>query len=121
MVIEPPVVLKKRVKGFLAGMAEGRMAEIVGKGDGFTEVFIEPQSPGEGPGVLGYFQRVGQARPVKISFVDQKNLCFVLKILKYLRVKNPVPVPLKTGAIVVGLVAVQRSANAVRAFCGVGG
>ncbi len=100
-------------------MAEVRMAEIVGKAMALHARGLHGfKSPGEGPGVLGYFQRVGQARPQ--HFVDQENLCFVLKILKYLLSKESGPCPAENRCGSHGLVAVQRSANAVRALC-VGG
>jgi hypothetical protein len=97
------------------------MPEIVGVGDGFTEVFVETQGAGERPCVLGHFQGMGETRPVKISLIDQKNLGFVLKILEDLGVEDAIPVPLKAGAVIVRFIAVKRPSRTVGAPRRVGG
>jgi hypothetical protein len=43
VVIEPAMGLQAGVKGTLAGMAERRMAEIMGQRQRFREVFVETQ------------------------------------------------------------------------------
>ena len=47
------------VERSLPRVAERRMAQIVAERDGLGQVLVEPQRPGNGPGHLGHFQRVG--------------------------------------------------------------
>ncbi len=49
------------VQGFFAGVTEGRVAYVVGQGQGFSEFGIEAESAGEGAGDLGDLQGVGEA------------------------------------------------------------
>ncbi len=61
VVVEAEAVLAQRgVEGFFAGVAEGRMADVVGEGEGLSELTVQAQSFGEGAGDLGYFERVGE-------------------------------------------------------------
>jgi hypothetical protein len=55
------------------------MAQVVPQGDGFGQIFIEKHRPGDGPGNLGYFQRMGQPRTVFIAQRIEKDLGFVLQ------------------------------------------
>ena len=48
------------VQGFFAGVAEGRMADVVYQGEGFGEFRIECERGGEGAGDLGDFEGVGK-------------------------------------------------------------
>ena len=43
------------IEARLAGMAEGRVAKIVAQGDGFDQILVEAQGPGDGAGNLGHF------------------------------------------------------------------
>jgi len=115
------VILQQVIQGLLAGVSERGMAEVMGVGNGFTEVLIESKGAGESPGMLGHFQGMGKPRPVKIPFVDQEDLGFVLQILENLGVENAIPVPLKTGAVIVRFVAVQRPSHAFSAPGRIGG
>ena len=40
------------IQGPLARVAEGRVPQIVGQADGFSQVFVQPQRPGDGAGDL---------------------------------------------------------------------
>ena len=46
VVVEPAVALHEPVERFLAGVAEGRVAQVVREGDGFGEVFVERRARG---------------------------------------------------------------------------
>jgi hypothetical protein len=50
------VRLKGLVEGFFAGVAEGRMADVVDQREGFGEFDVEAQRGGQGAGDLGDFK-----------------------------------------------------------------
>ena len=60
VVIESAVVRHCFVEGGLAGVAEGRVAQVVGERDRLGERFIGTQGGGEAPRDLGCFQCVRQ-------------------------------------------------------------
>ena len=76
----------------LAGMAERRMAEVVGERQRLGQILIEPQLAGERAGDLGHFQGVGQAGAVVIAFVEHENLGFVLQTPESRGMNHPVAV-----------------------------
>ncbi len=49
------------VKSFFSGVAERRVADIVGQRQGFGQFRIQPQSAGQSAGDLGYFKRMRKA------------------------------------------------------------
>jgi hypothetical protein len=49
------------VEGAFAGMAEGRVADVVNQGEGFDKVLVEAEGGGDGAGDLGDFHGVGEA------------------------------------------------------------
>ena len=55
------VCLQAAVEGLLAGVAEGRMADVVGQGEGLGQFDIEAERAGEGAGDLGDLKGVGEA------------------------------------------------------------
>ncbi|BCI68456.1 hypothetical protein AAJCM20276_30800 [Acetobacter aceti] len=60
-------------------MAERSVAQIMGEGDGFCDVFICTEMPGHGSCDLGHFEGVCQAGSEEITFVIDENLSFVLE------------------------------------------
>jgi hypothetical protein len=54
--------LKGLIEGLFAGVAEGRMADVMGQGEGFGELGVEAEGRGEGAGDLGDFKSVGGER-----------------------------------------------------------
>ena len=79
-------------------MAEGCMAHVVAKRDGFGEVFIEIKGARDGPGDLCNFKGMGQSSDVMVAEGGNEYLSLVLEATKGLAVKNPVTVPLVLGA-----------------------
>ena len=67
------------------------------QGDGLGQILVEPQGLADGPGVLGYLQRMGQPGPVMIPFGKKEYLRLLLQPAKRLAVEDPVPVPLEDG------------------------
>ena len=62
VVVETEIVaLKAVVEGALAGVAEGRVANVVDEGEGFGEVFVEAEARGDVAGDLCDLDGVGEA------------------------------------------------------------
>src|SRR6478672_4420043 len=87
---------------FFAGMPERRMPEVVGKGDGFGQVFIKAQSPRDGAANRRDFDRVGEPCAQMIAGTVEENLGLVLETTKRARVNNPSTIALEFGPIGVG-------------------
>jgi hypothetical protein len=79
-------------QGFLAQMAEGRVAQIVSQSDGFGQVLVQPQGPGGGPSDLGHLERVGEPNAVMVALGRDEDLRLVLEATKRLRVDDAVAV-----------------------------
>ena len=91
------------VQGSFARMAKRRVAQVVCQADGLGQVLVEPQRPGNGPGHLGHFQRVGQASAVKVTLRREEDLCLLFEAAERLAVDDAVPVPLEHGPDIVRL------------------
>lgn len=87
-------VLAYLIQYVFAGMAEGRVPQIMAQRNGLCQALIEPQGLGYGAGYLGYLQGMGEPGPVMVPLRRQKHLCLVLQPSKCLGVKDAVPVPL---------------------------
>ena len=79
VVIEAAIGLEAGVERPFAGMAKRRVAEVMRQRQGFRQILIEPELPGERAGDLGYLQRMCQPGPVVIAFVIDKNLRLVFQ------------------------------------------
>src|SRR5437868_4037195 len=86
------------VERLFARMPKGRVAEIVRQRQGLGEVLVEPQHAGDGAGDLRHFEAVGQARPVMVALVIDKDLRLVLQPAKRARMEDAVAVALKRRA-----------------------
>jgi hypothetical protein len=51
--------LNELVKNFFTGMAEGRMSQVMPKGNGLGQILIEPEGFGDRPGNLRDFEGMG--------------------------------------------------------------
>ena len=92
IVIEAAGTFHRGVERALAGMAEGRMAEIVGKRERLGEILIDAQRAGERAGDLRHFEAVGQARAVVIAFVIDEDLGLVVEPPERRRMQDAVAV-----------------------------
>ena len=63
----------------LAGVAERRMAEVVGERDGLGEIGVEAHRRGERAGDLRHLQRVGQPGAVLVALVGDEHLGLLLQ------------------------------------------
>jgi hypothetical protein len=59
VMIEASVILHEEVEGLLSGMAEWGVSQVMGKSDRFGQIFIEAESPGDGPADRGDLNGVG--------------------------------------------------------------
>ena len=76
-----------------ACMAEGGMAEVVGKGEGLGQVFVDAERPGHGTGDLRHFEAVREPRPVVIALVIDGDLRLVGQPAESGRMQDAVAVP----------------------------
>ena len=86
------------VQSPLTRMAKRGVAQIMPKSNGFGKVFVQLQSARNRARQSGDLQRMGQARPIMVAFGLQKYLRFVLQPSERFTVRNPVNIPLETGA-----------------------
>ena len=90
------------VQGVFANMAERRMAQIMPQRDGFGQIFVQPQAPGQRPGHLRHLQRVGQAGAVMVAHGGKKHLRLVFQPPEALAVNDTVPISLKIRPQIIG-------------------
>jgi hypothetical protein len=79
-------------------MTKGRVAKVMGQGDGFAEICIQPHGRGDGPRDLSHLKRVGQTGAEVVSFMGDKDLCLFLQAAKGRGVDDPIPIPRKRRA-----------------------
>ena len=78
VVVKPSVRLHQKIKRIFAGVSERRVAQIMGQGDSFGDVRVQPQGIRDGTRNLRHLDRMGQPCAIKIAFVFHKDLRFVL-------------------------------------------
>ena len=66
----------------LSGVAEGRVSEIMRQRDGFDQIFVQPQRPGDTATDLRYLQGVRQAGSEQVALVVDEDLRFVFETSK---------------------------------------
>ncbi len=120
VVFESPVVGHELVEGLFAFVAEGGVAEVVGEGDGFGEVFVEVEGLGEVSGDGGDFDCVGEACAEASAGAVEEDLGFVAELAEGAGVDNSVAVALVGGSPVFFGFGVAP-ASGVLAFLGEGG
>ena len=98
IVVEPAVILHAVVKHLLAGMAEGWMAEVMGERHSLSQIIVQTEGLGDGPGDLRHLQRVCQARAIIVAFMRYEDLSLLLQAAKSGGVYHPIPVAGEGGA-----------------------
>jgi hypothetical protein len=86
------------VEGILAGVPEGRMAQVVRQGDGLGQVLVEAQLAGYRPANLGHLQRVRQPGAVMVVGLSDEHLRLVHQPPEGGAVDDAVAVALVEGA-----------------------
>ena len=74
---KPPWARRQAIERALAGMAERRMAEIMGERQRLGEVLVEAERAGERAGDLRHLERVGQPGAVMVALVEHEHLGLV--------------------------------------------
>ena len=79
VVIEAAERREALVERALAGVAERRMAEVVGQRQRLGEILVEAERAGERAGDLRHFERVGEPGAVMVALVEDEDLGLVLE------------------------------------------
>jgi hypothetical protein len=79
IVVEAALARHGLVQRLLAGMAEGRMAEIVGEGQRLGEILVQREPPRDRTRDLRHLQRVRQAGAVVVALMRDEDLRLVLE------------------------------------------
>jgi hypothetical protein len=98
IVFESAVVEHEAVEDFLPFMAEGGMAEVMGEGDGFGEIFVEAEGASDVAGDGGDLDGVSQARAEVIPSAVKEDLGFVFEAAECAGMNDAVAVALVVGA-----------------------
>src|SRR5579862_41366 len=102
------------VKFLLAGMSEGRMADVVREGERFGEIFVETQDRGHGTRDLGDFDGVGEAVAEMVGKAGREDLRFGFQAAEGAGVNDAIAVALEgvaIGMIGFGIAASQAVLN----------
>lgn len=91
--------LHLEIKGLLTGVREGGVADVVGKGEGFGQVFIEAEGRGDGAGDLGDFDGVGEAITEVVGVAFAEDLGFVFQAAEGVGVDDAVAITLEFVAV----------------------
>ena len=95
---KPPKRRHLGVERLLAGMAERRVAEIVGQRQRLGEILVEAERAGDGARDLRHFEAVGQPGAVMVALVIDEDLGLVLQAAERGRMDDAVAVALKRRA-----------------------
>jgi hypothetical protein len=109
-VIEAAAAFETTVKRPLAGMAEGRMAEVVSERQCLREVLIEAERPCQRPRDLRDFKRVGEPRPKMVAFVKYEDLSFVRKTPESGRMNDAIAIATECAASGAGSLGMKPAA-----------
>ena len=93
--IKPAPGGETAIEGTLAGMAERRVAQVVGQRQRLRQILVKPKRASQGTGNLGDLQRMGQARAEMIPFVKDEDLSLVCEPPERGRMDDTIAVPAK--------------------------
>ena len=98
VVIEAAEGREAFVERALAGMAERRMAEIVGERQRLGEILVETKPPRQRARHLRHFERMGEPGAVMVALVEHEDLRLVLQSPERGRVDDAVAIAAKGAA-----------------------
>ena len=98
IMVEAAMRLQAGIQRPLAGVAERRVAEVMGQRQRLGEVLVEPELARQRAGDLGHFQGMRQAGAVMIALVEHEHLGLVLEPAKGGGMDHPVAIPAKRAA-----------------------
>ena len=116
----PPALGHLRLQHLLAGMAEGRMADVVGEAQSLGQILVEAERPGHGAADLGDFEAVGEADPEMVAVGRDEDLGLVPEAAERDGMDDPVAVALE-GVAGPPLARVRLARAAARATARVAG
>ena len=93
--IEAAGLRHRLLKGFLAGMSEGWMTDVVRQAQGFRQVLVEAQRPGNGSADLRDLETVGQPNAEMVPVRRNEDLGLVPQPAKRNAMNDPVAITLK--------------------------
>ena len=88
---------KALAQNVLPGVAEGSVSQVMPHGNGFRQIFVQPQRPCDGSSNAADLQCVGHPGAVVVALRLQKHLRLVHQAAEGLGMDNAVNVPLVTG------------------------
>ncbi len=89
------VLLEAAVESALAGVAEGRMADVVDKGECFGEVFVQREGFSDLTGDLGDFHGVCEARTEVVGSARGEDLRFACEAAEGSRLDDSLAISLE--------------------------
>ncbi len=98
VVVKAAVGSHQSVEHTLTGMAERRMTEVVGEGDGLGEVAIEAEGLGDGASNLRRLESMSKTGAVVVTFMIDEYLGFVFEATERGAVNNTIAIALEAGA-----------------------
>ena len=117
---KPPASASAWRQRVLAGMAERRVAEVVGKAQSLGQILVEPQRAGDRPADLRDFEAVGQPDAIMVAVGRDEHLGLVAEPPESDRVDQPVAVALEDVARAARAAAILGVEPSARSF-GAGG
>jgi len=95
VVLEAAVVCHQLIQHALAGVAEGRVSQVVRQRHRLSQVFVQAQGAGNGAGDLRRLHGVRQPCPVVVALVIDEHLRLVLEPAERGRVDDAVAIALE--------------------------
>ena len=99
VVLESADLGSEAVEGLFAGVAEGRVSQIVGQADRLGQALVEAEGLGDGPSYLGDFNGMSEPGSVEVVETGCKDLRLAFEASKGRAVNDAVAVALEGGAI----------------------
>src|SRR5215218_1990429 len=96
----PPALADAGVEDGLAGVAEGRVAQVVAQPDRLGQVLVQAERPRHAARDAARLERVREPGAVVVALRGDEDLRLVLQAPERLRVDDPVAVALKRRAMV---------------------
>ena len=110
IVVEAAIGREAGVERALAGMAERRMAEIVGQRQRLGQIFVDAERARQRPRHLRDFERMGEPGAVVVALVEHENLGLVLEAAEGGRMDDAVAVAAEGAAALADRLGVQPAA-----------
>ena len=98
VVEEAAVTAEALVEGALAGVAKGRVADVVDEGEGLGEVLVEAEGGRDGAGDLSYFDGMGEAGAEVVGGAAREDLGLAGETAEGASLDDALAVTLERGA-----------------------